>query len=376
MAGQYSHRQFFRHTPNALLARYFKINKIEFDIDWAKTAENGKCIFNVFIQLDAMIQNKIETDFVQVNALACEAGIQALVDESAYYHDDTFVADIAAIDGFHAKALWAFIEKPQYWYGASMFLHADNISAGFWKKRRDLPSLSYDIGDEAVTALSNAISDYFYQKEARGRHCKIERYRRHDKEYFFAYPEDHAKSYIEWVSDDLTSRAIHPAFEIIFVYSGKEGSLDVYAPKNTKAVPELQRLFAKHILNMDSLSDGALDHRVYELSAVGEPNFEFIINPELGIESVVVTRLKLRLNNKTRETITLEADTKESANAVYDLLDKLAITDYFIIQVDIKIAFVAGGCIAPCLRRFASFFAHYLLAIDSLLAIGIKNSMQ
>ena len=79
------------------------------------------------------------------------------------------------------------------------------------------------------------------------------------KEYFFAYPEDFGQSGVEWISDSLKTRARHPAFEIIFVYSEEEGSLDIYAPKNTKAVPELQKLFAKTILKLDTLQDGSID---------------------------------------------------------------------------------------------------------------------
>ena len=76
---------------------------------------------------------------------------------------------------------------------------------------------------------------------------------RHNKEYFFAYPEDFGLSDVEWVSDTLKTRARHPAFEIIFVYCEQEGSLDIYAPKNTKAVPDLQKLFAKTILSLETL---------------------------------------------------------------------------------------------------------------------------
>ncbi len=62
-----------------------------------------------------------------MNTLACEGGITALVDEAGFHGDDAFIAEIAAIDGFHAKAMWVFLNKPTYWHGAAMFLHADNF---------------------------------------------------------------------------------------------------------------------------------------------------------------------------------------------------------------------------------------------------------
>lgn len=382
MAGQYSHRHFFRQAPNALLQRYFESKSIVFDVDFTAIKENdADSLFNTFIELSDNAQTIVEADFKAISALACEAGIQALIDESAYFKDETFVVGIADIQGFHAKALWAFIEKPNYWHCATMFLHADNVSASYWKKRINLPQIENDIENEAIDALSHAISGYFYQKEARGKHCKIELYKRHDKEYLFSYPEDHAKSNVEWISDALTSRAFHPAFEIIFVYCAKEGSLDIYAPKNTKSVSELQRLFAKHILNVDSLSDGGIDKRVYELDSVAERDFEFVILPESGIESAVVTHLRLTLNSQPRKRITLEADTKNTDNAVYDLLNELNLPDHFITQIGVKVTFIPQDNQRARTKRFNithpnNCALHYegkdLKIRDMLVASGIE----
>ena len=135
-----------------------------------------------------------------VNALACEGGITALVDEAGFHNDDAFIEEIAAIEGFHAKVMWAFLHKPKYWHGAVMFLHADNVSPSYWKKRNDLPCLPPQVEDEDIQALAKAISGYFFHKEGRGKNCTVEPYRRNQKEYFFAYPEDFAQSAVEWVA--------------------------------------------------------------------------------------------------------------------------------------------------------------------------------
>lgn len=141
------------------------------------------------------------------------------------------------------------------------------------------------------------------------------------------------------MSDTLKTLAHHPAFEIIFVYSEEEGSLDIYAPKNTKAVPVLQRIFAKTILKLDSLPDGTIDKRVYDLAPLDDTNFEFNIEPVAGISGVVITRLRLTLKQGSRRRIILEADTKHNPKAVYDLLDELKLPSYFITQVSVKVIF-------------------------------------
>jgi hypothetical protein len=271
--------------------------------------------------------------------MACEGGVAALIDEAVFHEDDAFVGSISAIDGLHAKVMWAFLEKPRFWQGATLFLHADNVSSSYWKKRNDFPPVPPDVDDSAISALANSISAFFHKTEGRGRNCTVEPYRRHNKEYFFAYPEDFGLSAVEWVSNALKSRARHPAFEIIFVYCESEGSLDIYAPKNTKAIPELQKIFARTILNLDSLKDGTIDKRVYDLDPLGDAEFKFQVEPESGIDQIVVTQLRLTLKHGSKRRINLEADTKNNPQAVYDLLEKLNPPAYFITQTRVKVTF-------------------------------------
>jgi len=343
MAGQYSHKQFFRRVPHSLLHDYFKEKTIDLDIDFSELkGKDVHRLFSAFIGLTPELQSTIEAEFQDVNALACEGGITALVDEAGFHNDDAFVEEIAAIEGFHAKAMWAFLNKPIYWRGAAMFLHADNVSPSFWKKRNDLPRLPPQVEDEDIQALAKAISAYF-KKEGRGKNCTVEPYRRNQKEYFFAYPEDFAQSTVEWVGSTLKSQAHHPAFEIIFVYCEAEGSLDIYAPKNSKAIADLQVMFAKNILKLETLAKGAINMRVYELTPVVDDDFEFKVEPASGIVSVLVTKLRVTLKHDKKQRITIEANAYKDPDAVYSLLEKLKLPAYYVSQVSLKVTFEAIG---------------------------------
>jgi hypothetical protein len=114
-------------------------------------------------------------------------------------------------------------------------------------------------------------------------------------------------------------------------------ALTIYAPKNTKAIPELQKLFTKTILGLETLSDGQIDKRVYDLNLLEDKYFESQIELESDIESVVVTQLRLTLKHGSKKRITLEADTKQSSTAVYDLLDELNPPEYHITQCGIRL---------------------------------------
>ena len=344
MAAQYSNRQFFRRTPNRYLVLFFEDKGIALDSDISELKETQVDAWQeVLNRLEDTQKASIEAKFQGVNALACEGGITALVDEARFHSDNAFIEEIAAIEGFHAKAMWAFLNQPTYWQGAARFLHADNVSALGWEKRNDLPCMPPHVEDEDIVDLAQAMSDFFYHKEGRGKNCIVEPYRRNQKEYFFAYPEDFAQSAIEWVSGDLKNQAHHPAFEIIFVYSEADGALDIYAPKNRKAIPKLQEIFAEHILKMDSLPEGGIDKRVYELAPVVNDDFDFKIAPTSGIASAVVTRLRVDLKQGTKRRVTLEANTNKDADAVYQLLGELNLPPYDVSQVTLKVTFEPVG---------------------------------
>lgn len=344
MAAQYSNRHFFRKTPNQYLAAFFKAKGVELDIDFDQLKESAADTLQEALNgLSNEQIADIEAEFQGVNALAYEGGIAALVDEANFHHDDDFVETITAIEGFHAKAIWAYLNHSGYWRGAAMFSHADNVSPSYWKKHNGLPSLPPQVDDEDVQALAKAISHHFYTKEGRGKNCVVEPYRRNQKEYFFAYPEDFAQSTIEWVSGSLKNQAHHPAFEIIFVYCEAEGSLDIYAPRNGKSITDLQAMFARHILKLDILPTSAADTRVYELNPVVDQGFEFKIEPASGIDSVLVTRLRVTLKHDPKQRVIIEADPHKDADAVYTLLNKLQLPPYFVSQITLKVIFEPVG---------------------------------
>lgn len=111
----------------------------------------------------------------------------------------------------------AFLDHQIYWNGAKRFCHADALS--YWRKRKNLGHKTAAVEEVDRRKLAKAIRTYFHLTEGRGNHCLVEALRRGDRDYFFAYPEDHSQQSVEWVDGEFNNRPHNPAFEVVFVYS-------------------------------------------------------------------------------------------------------------------------------------------------------------
>ena len=82
-------------------------------------------------------------------------------------------------------------------------------------------------------------------------------------------------------------------------------------------------MFANAILKLEELPPNPKDARIFDLSPLAKKDFDFNKPLGSGIESVKVKKLRLSSRVKSGDRITLEADTADNPNAVYDLLDQV-----------------------------------------------------
>ena len=100
------------------------------------------------------------------------------------------------------------------------------------------------------------------------------------------------------MNGEFDRRPHNPAFEVIYVYSQEDGSLDLNYRGTNKAVEPLQAMFAEAILKLPELPPDPDDERIYDLNSLRERGFQFIYPVESGIHSVAVK--KLRLSSKVK----------------------------------------------------------------------------
>lgn len=345
MAQHYSTKDFFRRAPNTLLERYFLSHGIFSDLNIAEMkAPKVEPLFTAWLNLPASQTKPMEADFLQIHGLSNEKGFLALIDEAQYHLKneqtalDEFVKKLASLPNHYHRALTVFLDHPEYWKGAVRFSHADTLT--YWRKRKNLSNKPVSLEHKDREQLAKEISTYFHLTEGRGNNCLIEVLRRGDLDYFFAWPEDHSQQSIEWVNGEFNNRPHNPAFEVVFVYSQSDGSLDLNYRGSRKALEPLQAMFAKVILKLDELPPDPADERVYDLAQLGQNDFNFTYDPGSGITSVAIKKMQLTSRATKGDRVTLEANAKQNPKGIYDLLGtigkSLDLNLYDITQVELS----------------------------------------
>ncbi len=328
MARYYTTRDFFRQMSNALLARYFQGRGVLGDLDFAamKDAQPEK-LFTAWLKLPDIQRNALDAEFLEIFELSCEKGFRAILDEAQWHlREDPeafkdFVEKLAALANHYERAMVTFFDHNQYWKGATLFYRADTLS--YWRKRKNLPHRPAAVDKASVDELAGLIRTYFHHTEGRGNNCVVEPLRRGELDYFFAYPEDYSQQSIEWVDGEFGRRPHNPAFEVIYVYSQTEGSLDLNFRGSYKAIEPLQGMFAIAILKLPELPSDPKDGRVYNLNPLRQRSFDFVFDVGSGIQSVAVKKLRLSSRLIRGNRVMLEADVSGNSKAVYDLLDQI-----------------------------------------------------
>jgi len=322
MARHYSPKAFMIEAPNKLLKEYYELEGLNGDIPWQHLSERdiGR-VFEAYENAAEPVRRRMDNDFRDIHNLANEGGIKTLIDVGqSQFHDTDFISVFDGAEGHVERAFIAFLNHHEAFEEASCFHYADTL--GRWRKRKRLPRMLKQPDDESKSRLSKALSDYYRQKEGRGHGCDIEYHKRDNRHYWFARPEDYAVSvFIYDEQDQFDIKTQRPAFEVIFVYSESEHSLDIRAsgPKETLLV--LQTLWGRAILECE-VGAPLADSVVYELGALRSRDFQFVLEPEDGVLEVRVKRLKLKIMGSSHR-VTLEASARRDPKEVYDLLERV-----------------------------------------------------
>ena len=294
MSRQFSIQTTLRKVPNELLSAFFKrMGHEEFDPGWATLKKSDLEPIMEFLRgLPSKEQDKIEAEFRNVFELACDTGLNAILEGAICFGDNDFASTISDELNPYGRAMWSWLNHPDAFSKAQAIHQVDSLN--WWRKRNDLPAVQSDLGLEARESLEKRISRLL-EPQGRGRVCTIETWSRGNVDYVFAHPDDFVESTtIHDEAGKLTPAAFRQTLLVVFAFDRVEGSLDLFA-KLTKPVKEqLEFAFAKSCLGWD-LSPNEPE-KAYELNHLKDMFFDLKTDPE---DNMRVTITKMRLSSKT-----------------------------------------------------------------------------
>ena len=344
----YSLRSFFRNIPNALLARFFQERLgLLLDLDFAALPETQPdALFSAWEGLPEATRQAVDAECQEIFTLSSNKGILAIIDEAEWQMRanlqafDAFKETLSGLPNHFHRAMTTYLDHHECWKGATYFHHADMLS--YWRKRKNLGHYPAAVDNASLDQLAEKIGDYFHRTEGRGKNCVVECLPRNGLDYYFAFPEDYSRHGIEWVKGKFGRRPHNPAFEIVFVYSPLNGTLDLNYRGNPKAVEHLQWLFATLILKLDEAPENPKDRRIYDLNPLRQRGYPFVYAPDSGIEGVAIKKMRLSSRVVPGERITLEANPDPDEEAIYDLLADMGrafpLEQYNVTQVELAVA--------------------------------------
>jgi hypothetical protein len=168
-----------------------------------------------------------------------------------------------------------------------------------------------------MTLLESALSQYYRRREGRGRACKVEIYKWKGRYYFFAFLEDYARAEESFEGGSMRRSAHRPAFQVVFAFDPANGTLDTYAKGGKRVVQDLQEQFALVVLD-SPLPEPTAEQRVYDLEPLRRREFTFVYAFESGIESVVLTRLRLSYRYEKGKRLILEGQAPTTVADLYE----------------------------------------------------------
>jgi len=322
MSRNYSPRTFLRHTPNHMLKEYFSRKDLLKDIDFDTLGETEiDPVFEAMDKLSGKQRDNIEAEFRRINEMAYEDGVLVLIEEArSPVHNVDLLPTLEPMKNHYEKAFWVFLNYPMIFEVACDLAYMDRL--GSWSNRKVGAGLVPATEEKDKRNLADSVSE-FYKKQGRGHRCHVDNYLRQQPERhcYFVYPEDYATTELGFDDENkFCHRLRKPAFEVIFVYPPESGILEVSAKGGKKVVEPLQEILCKTILRLDGLPN--LEKRHFDLSKLKDKNFQFVPDPQDGIEKVTIKLLRLDLPGLGNRRITLEASSSDGGQPIHSLIEK------------------------------------------------------
>lgn len=293
MASHYSDpRDFAQHIRGELLAEYLKKRHgLEFTAQAKKneTHEESADRFMEFIdKQEEKIRDRVFMEFEYINSLSSENHIAALCNCSPSIDREGVIEKRA--ENNDERALLAYIyysdEFDEYYSRANIESSA--------VKELTLPSTipTTEITDEKIKAFESQVQA-IYRPSYKGEQCKIKTFRDNDNLILRAYLEDLPTRDTAFVGGKLDEKIMRkPVFDAIFIYKPELMVLGVRAIGGKDIISNLQKLFCRHFLGINSINTEAERYTLAPIKDLTKLNF--VADASYGVERVYLKSIRLK----------------------------------------------------------------------------------
>jgi hypothetical protein len=278
---------------NQLLRKLFKKVPAMKAVDWDSLGEHE--VQPLIEAWEAMEEDrqKYQVILQDVNEFSEERNQRLLMEDLRCYASDC-LPEVQKWKSGEDKALWTFLHQKVIFEQASLFAPAESLRSGQMANRwHGLVVDEFDSSDEKIAALEELVRDHYWNKEHRGRHCKVHHYTRPDgAEYFFAYlPDWPEKRMALDAQDEVNHEPRTFAFCNVFIYEPATGVLEVIAKGGKAVYLPLRRAFCSAVLGIE-VDDEVPDKPVYKIDHLLEPAFSLATDPADRIAEVRIKQLR------------------------------------------------------------------------------------
>jgi hypothetical protein len=344
---EYNPRNVLRAVPIELLQVYFEQRRFLGSFDWEGLDGDIEPLYSAWMALPAQDRQVVSVDFQRMTSLCSKQGIQTLLDAGRAAGIDLIPV---VCDGKSnvEKVFRVLLDRPDVFRVASQFMWADNLKR-YWHRRRDLPRVAPDLGEEAQAELKRAISAYYVKNQDRGEYCHIEVYPRGDAQYVMVYLADYPSAVVCFENSDQLKRSLQQqAFDVVFITDPAQGRLDLYADGGCDLRKELSQMFARHILRQEVSLD-TITGPAFDLDLLKDPDFRFKIDPSDGISSLRVKSIRLSVCDREPGVITFGTAPRSKDDNLYAFIKRglntrdLPLEDLLVEHVTIQAKFARGN---------------------------------
>ena len=319
MARVFSLPTVFRQVPNCLLEAFFERLGVRLPgVDWPSLGERDvQPILRGLQGLSNAEMVPVESELRTVFEMACDAGINALVETAAGLGDHGLVQRAPPEQTAYGRAMWVWLHHPAYFAQAGLLFQVGQLA--WWRKRNDLPARPPRKSETDLDRLRGAVSRLLVAEQGRGRLCSVELLERGSTTYYFLYPDDFVQS-VQAHDDDgrLAPRTVRRTFHVVFAFDSEAGTLELFAKVPAPLKPKLEDVFARTVL--DTELDEWQTPATFALNHLRQRTTTLPVDPADAV-TVVIRRLRFLVPGSKRQ-MELEADPELGPRDIYAMMDE------------------------------------------------------